>query len=356
MDAFSVIVLILSAVILVVLIWLLVTVSRLKSQPAHTDLESSLQLLKAELVAKQAESLVALRSSIDNANRLLNERLAEGTTALDRRMAVFSEIDTKLGQLSTQAQNIESIGSNISSLSELLRAPKLRGNLGEFFLENLLAEILPASMYDSQYRFATGQCVDAVIKLGGKLVPVDAKFPLEAYERLAASKADDKSVRKEFAQALKRHIDAISSKYIKPDENTTEFAIMYVPAEAVYYQLVSQTDDGTLDYALSKKVIPSSPGHLYGFLASIAAIFAETRLAQAGVVDGSRQLLAGLSDLAEMLSRLERYHERINGSIRSLSASFEKARAETSHLADRLEKLRHPEFDADEVDDSESSN
>lgn len=356
MDGFTVVVLILSVVILAVLVWLLVAVGRLRSRSSQTDLESSIQLLKAELVTKQAESLVALRSSIDSANRLLNERLAEGTTALDRRMAVFSEIDTKLGQLSTQARNIETIGSNISTLSELLRAPKMRGNLGEFFLENLLGEILPASMFETQYRFASGLRVDAVIRLGGKLVPIDAKFPLEAYERLAASTGDDKVVRKEFAQALKRHIDAISTKYIRPDENTTEFAIMYVPAEAIYYQLVSQTDDGAFDYALSKKVIPSSPGHLYGFLASVAAISAETRLAQAGLVDGSRQLLAGLTDLADILAKLERYLERMNGSIRSLSASFEKARSETSHMADRLEKLRHPNAESQESTAPDSGN
>jgi DNA recombination protein RmuC len=356
MDGFTVVALILSVVILAVLVWLLIAVGRLRSRTPQSDVESSIQLLKAELVARQAESLVALRSSIDNANRLLNERLAEGTSALDRRMAVFSEIDTKLGQLSTQARNIETIGGNISTLSELLRAPKMRGNLGEFFLENLLAEILPATMFETQYRFASGLRVDAVIRLGGKLVPIDAKFPLESYERLVASTDGDKAVRKEFAQALKRHIDAISSKYIRPDEKTTEFAIMYVPAEAVYYQLVSQTDDGTFDYALSKKVIPSSPGHLYGFLASIAAISAETRLAQSGLVDGSRQLLAGLTDLADILAKLERYHERMNGSLRSLSASFEKARSETSHMGDRLEKLRHPEVDEQESTSPDSDN
>jgi DNA recombination protein RmuC len=342
MDSLTAVILILCGIALVVLIYLAVSVGRLKSAASQANLESAVQLLKAELVSQQAESLLGLRQSIDNANRLINERLAEGTQALDRRMAVFSEIENKLGQLSTQARNIETIGGNISSLSELLRAPKLRGNLGEYFLENLLAEILPASMFETQYRFAGGQRVDAVIKLGGKLVPIDAKFPLEAYERLTSAE-DEKAAQKEFASALKRHIDAISGKYVKPEENTTEFAIMYVPAEAVYYQLVSCTDEDTLAYALSKKVIPSSPGHLYGFLASIAAIFAEIRLTQAGVVDGSRQLVAGLSELAEALARLEKYHERMNGSLRSLAAGFDRARSETSNLANRLEKLRHPE-------------
>ncbi len=348
MDSFTVIILILFICNLAALIWLLVAFRRSRGQINTDKIEATVQLMKAELVARQAESLVALRESIDGANRTLHERLSEGTSTLDRRMEIFSEIENKLGQLATQAKNIETIGSNISSLSELLKAPKLRGNLGEFLLENLLSEILPPAMYETQHRFSTGQRVDAVVKLAGKLLPIDAKFPLEAYERLL-KQPDDRAANRDFAASLAKHVDDISSKYIKPHEETTDFALMYLPAEAVYYQLISQPDYASLRYALSKHVIPSSPGHLYGFLASVAAVYAESHLMQSGLVEGSRKLLAGLQDMTTMLSRLEQYHDRMNGSLRSLSASFDKARQETASLAGRLEKLREPSAGAEKI-------
>ncbi len=341
MNTLTIVLLVLLTAQMAVLIWLLVAFRRSRGQLNTDRVEATLQLLKADLIARQAESLVALRASIDSANRLLNERLAEGTSALDRRMSIFGEIENKLGELATQARNIEVVGNNISSLSDLLKPPKLRGNLGEQLLENLLSEILPRALFETQYRFSSGQRVDAVVKLAGKLLPVDAKFPLEAYQRLAAA-PEDKNAQKDFLQSLKKHVDDISGKYIRPEENSTDFAIMYIPAEAIYYQLVSQPDRTGFDYALSKKVVPSSPGHLYSFLSSITSIYAQLNLEKAGMAAGSQKLSHGLAELAEILARLERYQERMAGSIRSLSMSFEKAREETAGLSYGLEKLRQP--------------
>ncbi len=346
MDTVTVVLILVVGLQLAVLVWLFVSSRRLRPDPSAGSVEATLQMLKAELLTRQTESLSTLRQSIDSANRLLNERLAEGTSALDRRLSIFGEIENKLGELSTQAQNIEAVGNNISSLSDLLRPPKLRGNLGEMLLENLLGEILPRALFETQYSFAQGRRVDAVVKLAGKLLPIDAKFPLEAFERLTAT-PEDKAARRGFFQALKKHVDDISSRYVRPDENTTDFAVMYIPAEAVYYQLVSDGDRDGFEYALSKKVVPSSPGHLYSFLASIGSIYAGLNLELAGMTDGSRKLTDSLNELAEAVSRLERFHERMNGSMRSLTISFEKAREETSGLSLGLEKLRQP-FSEDE--------
>ncbi|UCC43486.1 MAG: DNA recombination protein RmuC [Candidatus Zixiibacteriota bacterium] len=324
-----------------VIIWL-VRLMRKGSRDADApSLHSSIELLKAELISKQAESLLALRNSIDTANQIINERLAESSSSLDKRMAVFGEIENQLGQLSQKADSIESVGRNIQSLSELLRPPQARGKVGEILLENLLSQILPRSLYETQYRFSDGTRVDAVIKLGDRLLPVDAKFPMEAWQRLM-TQPDDTGLQKEFVQTLKRHLDAIGSKYIKPDKNTTDFAVMYIPAEAVYYQLVAGEDATGFDYALSKNVIPSSPGHLYGFLASVSAIYSGLNLAQASLARGEKWLADGLADMTEVSRRLERIQERMEGSLRALSAGLEKSRGELGQIQLHLERLQHP--------------
>ena len=317
------------------LVWLLVSLRRGWGRERDRQLDSSLEHLKVELINQQMEGLVSLRESLDSANRIVNERLAEGNTALDRRMAVFAEIENKLGQLATQAENIESIGKNIQSLSDLLKPPKVRGGLGEILLENLLAQILPSALYQTQYRYAGGQRVDAVIKVGEMLLPVDSKFPLESFQRYLAD--GDRASRRELDQAFRKHIDDISGKYIRPDEGTADIALMYIPSEAVYYQFVSRRDNEGLEYAMASKVIPSSPGHLYAFLASLSALYR-----QVGLTSDSRRLLHGLDNLTEALSRLERLHERLEGSLRSMTASLSKAREESKVMAFQLDRLQEP--------------
>jgi len=347
MNSTTVIIILLAAC-LVALIWLLVGAYLNRRRATGPDFETVLKLIKSELVSGQAESILSLRDSIDNANRLLNERLAEGNRTLDERMAFVGEIENKLGQLEVQTKNIEAIGKNIQSLSQLLRPPKIRGGVGEVLLDNLLAQILPRALYATQHRFAGGQRVDAVIKLGDKLLPVDAKFPLETYEKILAS-PEDKAARKEFTQTFKKHIDDICGKYLKPDENTTDFAIMFIPSEAVYYQFVAQDESSGFDYALTKKVIPSSPGHLYGFLASVSSVYAALNLNRAGLADGGRLLAAGLNELADTLAGLKRLHERMESSLRALSLSFDKAKNETGNLEYQLDKIRKPVADEEKV-------
>ncbi|HUV31022.1 MAG TPA: DNA recombination protein RmuC [Acidobacteriota bacterium] len=323
-------------------LWLIARVSRLSRTADTSRVDTAMQLLKAELIGRQAESLTALRESIDSANRIVNERLAEGASAIDRRMSTFGEIENKLGQLTEQAAGIASVGKNVQMLSELLRPPRSRGRVGELMLENLLGQILPRSLYETQYRFPDGLRVDAVVRLGDRLLPVDAKFPLESYERLVAQ-PDDAGARREFTRTLKKHVDAIASRYLKPGEQTTDFAVMYIPAEAVYYQLIADKDGSAFEYALSKKIIPSSPGHFYGFLASVAAVYSEVSLAQASVERGNRWLVTGINELTETSVRLERLHERMEASLRSLTAALEKSRSELRQIRLNLEKLGRPE-------------
>jgi len=318
--------------------WLILRTSR---PGTDHQLLAALESLKAELASSQSQSFLSLRDSIDAANKVINERLAEGSGAIDRRLAVFAEVEQKLADLAAQTRNLQTIGENIQSLSELLRPPKLRGQIGEQLLENLLNQILPTALWEKQYQFPNGPRVDAVIKIGERLLPVDAKFPLESFQRLS-QQPEDAKIAREFTTAIKKHVDAIASKYIRPSDNTTEFALMYIPAEAVYYRVAAGEDTTAFEYALAQRVIPSSPGHLYSFLASLSAVYSEIQLAQASLAEGGRELSTALNDLSGSIEKLAGLQGRMEGSLRALSNALEKSRSELSGMQSTVQRIHEP--------------
>jgi len=331
--------------ILCVLTWLVYLLRRRSSVDRTETLTGSLEALRADLVTRQMDGLLKMRESLDSANKLLGERLAEGHSAIDRRMEPLKDIELRLRQLATQTENIERIGGNIVELSELLRPPKLRGALGEMFLEAALGQILPRSMFECQYKFPDGKRVDAVVKLADRLLPIDSKFPLESFERLSES-PEDKRALSAFNRTLKKHVDDIAEKYIRPVEGTTELAVMYISSEAVYYQFVSAEDIEGLQYAMGKRVIPSSPGHLYAFLTSLMVAYGplspgvgQDEEARAREV---RRLAAGLAGIAESLQKVGDLHGKVDGSMRMVSINLGKIRDQWDGMIRKLERLRQP--------------
>lgn len=210
----------------------------------------------------------------------LNQRLKETSEALqeahktvgdrlDSATRVFGDVQRSLGRVEETHKQIYAISKDIASLQELLRAPKFRGEIGETLLTKLLQDILPKENVRMQHRFKSGDIVDAAVIVGQCLIPIDAKFPLENFKKAteAASEEDKKSSYRSFTRDVKNRIDEVSSKYILTDEGTFDFALMYIPAEAVYYQI--SKDEELSAYAKSRKVVFVSPNTFYAYLQAI---------------------------------------------------------------------------------------
>lgn len=248
-----------------------------------------MELLRTSLQETMQSVSGQLTRTLSDSNRLVNERL-------DSTSTVIGDVRQQLGRLEETSRRLLQLGESMAQLEDLLKPPKLRGSLGEMLLADLLRQVLPEAHFTLQHKFHGGETVDAVIRLDRGMVPVDAKFPLDNFRRIAAAQAgEQQALRKCFMRDVRTHIDDISSKYIRMDENTLDFALMYVPAENVYYEtIIKEADDDTsiYEYALKKRVIPVSPHTLYVYLQTILLGLKGMR-----VEERSREIIASLSRL-----------------------------------------------------------
>jgi DNA recombination protein RmuC len=224
-----------------------------------------------ELAARNAD----VERRLQGLEHVLNTRLTELDQKVDRRLEAStkttSQIHERLGEVTKATEEMIDRAKDLGRLEQALRPPKARGGFGELLLENLLRDRLPAEAYAMQHTFSTGSRVDAVIRID-RLVPVDSKFPLDNFELMVA--AEDDAARqlheKAFARDVKGHIDAIASKYILPAEGTYEFALMYLPSESIYYELVCGKTGQLLGYAHERRVFPVSATTFTAYLQVIA--------------------------------------------------------------------------------------
>jgi len=343
------------AVLLVLLVLVLLnqrqTAARVEALSAAQEADRSPLLLQQQIEGLRDQFGRALEANTQALNQQLahiattvHERLHENVELmqhthrtlgerLDSTAQVIGAVHRSLGSLEEANRKIYEIGKDISSLQQILQAPKLRGGLGELLLEDLLKQILPADHFVVQHGFRSGQKVDAVIRLGSGLVPVDAKFPLENFRRLLDAQTDDERsrVRRAFVTDVKRHIDAVATKYILPDEGTFDFALMYIPAENVYYEIVVK-DEATGDadisaYALSRKVIPVSPGSFYAYLQAIVLGLRGLR-----IEERSQEIL-------QQLARLRGDFDRFRDDFRLVGKHLNNAISSFAGADRRLERL-----------------
>jgi len=229
--------------------------------------------------ASLQQQLEAIRTSSDGARNVLQDSLQKGhatlTQSLQSTSDTLNKLHSQIGQIITASSQMQKVGDEVKRLQEILASPKLRGGLGEWSLDNLLSQILPQGSYQLQYSFKDNQKVDALVKLADYAVPIDAKFPLSNFELLLKADSDDTKsrMRRQFQADVIKHIDKIAASYIRPSEGTVDFALMYIPAENVYYEVIIQYPDDAkniLQYSLDKKVVPVSPNLLYAYLTTVA--------------------------------------------------------------------------------------
>lgn len=211
-----------------------------------------------------------LSSSLQTSSRHLVDTLQQSSNTLNKRLDKAAEV---ISGLQKEAGEFTEVSRSMKELNEFLRSPKLRGNIGEQVLKDLISQMFPKKSFHLQYSFKSGDKVDAAIRTDAGILPIDSKFPMENFQRIikAQDKAEQALARKAFSFDVKKHIKAISQKYILPEEGTMDFALMYVPSEAVYYELVNLTE--LMDFAKTNRIFPVSPSTLYAHLQMILLSF-----------------------------------------------------------------------------------
>lgn len=296
----------------------------------------ALSLLQQQLDSLREQMGKSLTELSTTVSRELKEITGQVGNRLDESTKVLADVSRRMGALTEATEKIYDVGKNISTLEKMLRAPKFRGGLGEFLLGELLSQILPRDYYKEQYTFKNGEKVDAVVFIGKGMVPIDSKFPMENFRRIIESTTDEekKEARKAFLRDVKRHIDAISSKYILPDEGTYEFALMYIPAENVYYETIIKDEgkgEGVFSYALKRKVIPVSPNTFYAYLQTIVL-----GLKGLEIEKKSKEILTHLARLRGELSRFREEFDVLGRHLANSKNKYDEAARRLTRIEDKF--------------------
>lgn len=243
-------------------------------------------------------------------NKSFNERL-------DNAAKVIGDVNRNIGEFSE-------IGRGMKDLQEFLSSPKLRGNIGEQVLKELLKQFLPNESFNLQYAFKSGEKVDAAIMTSAGIIPVDSKFPMENFRKMSG--AGDETLKKlasrEFERDVKKHIDDISKKYILTDEGTLDYALMYIPSEAVYYEIVN--NQNLFDYAQGKRILPVSPTTFYAYLKAILMSFEGQKIEKQAkeILSSLRAIKKDYGKVEENLSTLQKHLTNATNMMGNVYSSF----------------------------------
>jgi DNA recombination protein RmuC len=231
------------------------------------------------------------------------------------------------GQMATELGRVQEIGHAMKDFQDFLRSPKLRGNIGEQVLRDLLDQVLPKKNFFLQYQFKEGQMVDAIVRTKQGIIPIDSKFPMESFRRISQAKPEEKEgFEKEFIRDIKKHIDDIARKYILPQEGTVDFALMYIPSEPVYYEITLNQPE-LLDYGYSKKIYFVSPNSFYYFLKIIMVGLEGVRIEEA-----SKKILAGLK-------AIQQESMKFGDELNTLTSHIDHAKTTSERVQNRYGRL-----------------
>ena len=288
------------------------------------------------------QQLTTVTSQLSSVTSQLQNNTGQMGSRLDNAAKVIQDVQNKLGELGQATQEIKELGQSVSKLEEMLKAPKLRGGLGELLLEDLLKQVLPANAYDIQYTFRNGQTVDAIINTAGGKVPVDSKFPLENFRKMLDAKTEQekKTAARLFKSDVKKHIDAISEKYILPDEGTFDFALMYIPAENIYYETIIKEEsyaeeDGLYAYATKRRVVPVSPNSFYAHLRVIALGLKGLQIERS-----AKEIFQNLELLSTELRKFNDVFETLGTQLNNAKNNYDKADKQLAGLTEKFKSVQ----------------
>jgi DNA recombination protein RmuC len=283
-------------------------------------------------------------ASLQQITGQMSQRLSENAQSLQKASAdtgrLIADINHRLGELGRGSQEILSLGQDIRALQQIFQAPKIRGGLGEIALASLLQQTFPAEHFTLQHTFRDGQTVDAVLRMPGGMVPIDSKFPLAGFRQmLDASGPDQKDrARRQFAREVRKHIDDIADKYVRPTEGTLDMALMYIPAENIFYELITRFEaageEDISAYALKRRVIPVSPNSIYAYLQAVAYGFMGLRIEQR-----AREILKGLQQLNGDFVIFGDSFKKAQRHLLNAQSAFVEAGEHAGRLGDKLQQF-----------------
>lgn len=286
-----------------------------KQSEAIRDLERRL----TDLMINQ---LKEIRGSVDGTSKAMYEQISSFTK--------------ETVQMRQELKQVQETMKNISSFQEIFKSPKLRGQWGEASLEHILSQHFPKELYQTQHLFSSGEQVDAVLKLpDGKLLPIDAKFSSVNFEKMKEAESDKEIAlfRKKFIGDVKFNIDKISSKYILPSEDTLDYALMYIPAEAIYYEIMAKEID-LVKYAQEKKVTLASPNTFYSALRTIEHWFRSMQISRQ-----TQQILKRLDRVYQDAQKLKNDFRKLGNHLRDATSAYDTSGKRLSLLGERVERL-----------------
>jgi DNA recombination protein RmuC len=320
---------VLIALVAAIAAWVAVTSAQRQAAEQATALRQEMQTLVATqsqaLTAQMGQLVQSVTAQLGQVNQQLQSGMAvTGTLVSGAQRDVSEQLRAStemLGTIRQQLGEVKQAGNEVSNaarqIETVLGGAKTRGTLGEVTLERMLSDSLPEASYDTQHRFSTGEAVDAVVRLGGKLLTIDSKFPLDAYRRLVET---GEEARKDFCKSVRLHADSIAKKYILQDEDTLDIALMFVPSEGVYYELLrSEISNGCpLDeYCRSKGVIAVSPNTLF---AHLRVVLMGLRGMQ--IEENAKHILSDLTGLKKQLEVFGEVYERLGTHLRNAQQSY----------------------------------
>jgi len=279
----------------------------------------------------------AMQTSSSDVTKVLQENSKQLNERLDKAASVIRDVGKEVGQMSE-------IGRNMRDLQEFLKSPKLRGNIGEQVLKDLIAQMFPKNSFHLQYQFKSGEKVDAAIKTDAGILPIDSKFPMENFQKMikAGNDKEKAEAKNELTKDVKKHVGQIAKKYILPIEGTMDFALMYVPSESVYYEIVNMPE--IIDYARKERVYIVSPSTLYAHLQTILLSFEGKK-----IESRSREVFKLLRALQIDYNKVEENMGVLGKHINNASSQFSNVATGFIQLGYKLTSTKTLEVNDDEA-------